>query len=159
MVPAASPAFPHKYLACATSMVHDRGVPTESQAEFLRMVPAGTRSVIRELLGQPKVSLEGLRRQCRDHTVDYVSEAALRRDLDPELARSIEAGCERLLALVEEGLPDDERAVVQAACEYYVFDDDADGDFDGLTGLDDDAEVVNAALSVFGLDDAKIEIG
>jgi hypothetical protein len=40
-----------------------------------------------------------------------------------------------------------------------VFDDDADGDFDSLTGLDDDAEVVNAALAVFGRDDAAIEIG
>ena len=149
----------HKHLASSGPLVHDRGVASESQAEFLRMVPAGTRSVIREMLRQPVVSLDGLRRQCKEHTLDYVSESALRRDLDPELARSIEGGCERLLALVEDGLPDDERAIVQAACEYYVFDDDADGDFDGLTGLDDDAEVVNAALSVFGLDEAKIEIG
>jgi len=140
-------------------MVHDRPVTSESQAEFLRMVPVGTRPVIQELLRQPVISLEGLRQQCKDHTLEYVSEAALRRDLDPELARAIDAGCDRLLALVVQGIPDDERAIVQAACEYYVYDDDADGDFDGLTGLDDDAEVVNAALSVFGLDDVKIEIG
>ena len=132
---------------------------TEAEAEFLRMVPAPARTTVLEMLGQPIVTLEGLRSQVKAHTLDYIAEAALRRDLDPELARSIEHACLQLLDLAAPGLPDDERAIVQAACEYYVFDADADGDFDGLTGLDDDAEVVNAALCVFGLDSAAIKIG
>lgn len=123
------------------------------------MVPVSTRETIAELLKQPEVSLDGLRRQIEDHTIEYMAEAALRRDLDPELARAIDRCCAQLLALVEPGLDPADRAIVQAACEYYVFDDDADGDFDGLTGLDDDAEVVNAALSVFGLESEGIKIG
>ena len=55
-------------------MSHDGRVTTESQAEFLRMVPVGTRSVIVELLRQPVISLEGLRSQCKAHTLEYVSE-------------------------------------------------------------------------------------
>ncbi|MEM6997035.1 MAG: hypothetical protein AAF721_41410 [Myxococcota bacterium] len=131
----------------------------EAQAEFLRMVPASTRDTIVEMLRQPEISVEGLRTQVADHTLEYIAECALRRDLDPELARAVEAACNRLLDLTHAEMPEPERAVVQAACEYYVFDDDADGDFDGLTGLDDDAEVVNAALSVFGLEADGIKIG
>jgi uncharacterized membrane protein YkvA (DUF1232 family) len=47
---------------------------------------------------------------------------------------------------------------VQAAVEYYVFPEDGDGDFDSVSGLDDDAEVINAALFVLGQDDDTIEI-
>ena len=131
----------------------------DAKNEFLRMVPAGTRKTMVELLRQPTVTTEGLRQQVRAHTLDYVGEAALRRDLDPELARALEEACLRLLALIDEAMPAHERAIIQAACEYYVFDADVDGDFDGLTGLDDDAEVVNAALAVFGLEEDGIKIG
>lgn len=123
------------------------------------MVPKPTRPVIAELLRQPVVTTAGLRKQVCAHALDYVSTAALKRDLDPELARNIEALCLMLLDMVEQGVSEDERAIVQAACEYFVFDDDADGDFDSLTGLDDDAEVVNAALAVFGRDSEAIRIG
>jgi len=132
---------------------------TQAQAEFLRMVPVGTRPTIVEMLRQPAISLEGLRAQVHEHALEYIAESEVRRDLDPALAHGLEAACGQLLALVEAGLPDDERAIVQAACEYFVFDDDLDDDFDGITGLDDDAEVVNAALSVFGLAASAIKIG
>ena len=132
---------------------------TKAQAEFLRMVPVGTRPTIVEMLRQPAISVEGLRAQVQDHTLEYIAECEVRRDLDPALARSLETACSQLLGLAESGLSSDERAIVQAACEYFVFDDDLDDDFDGITGLDDDAEVVNAALSVFGLDASAVKIG
>ena len=52
------------------------------------------------------------------------------------------------LGVVAHVVPDGER-----------LDADVEGDFVGLTGLDDDTEVVNAELSVFGLDDEAIKIG
>jgi uncharacterized membrane protein YkvA (DUF1232 family) len=126
--------------------------------DFLRAVPAEARDTVNELLRQPRLGIDALRRQVREHTADYL-EAARERDLDTRLAQQIERRCIALLESIRsKGVPAWQRRIVQAAVEYYVFPEDGDGDFDSVSGLDDDAEVINAALFVLGQDDDTIEI-
>ena len=125
--------------------------------EFLQAVPAEARATVTELLRQPRLSIDALRRQVREHTADYL-EAARARDLDTRLAQQIERRCISLLERVRQGVPAWQRRIVQAAAEYYVFPEDGDGDFDSVAGLDDDAEVVNAVLFVLGEEDQMIQI-
>ena len=68
------------------------------------------------------------------------------------------AGCRVKQTTTNLVAPPWQRRIVQAACEYYVFPEDGDGDFDSITGLDDDAEVVNAVLFVLGDEDNLIQI-
>ncbi len=126
--------------------------------EFLDAVPESTRSVIETLLRESDVAVDVLRRQVREHTTRFAVAAARDPALDPGLAQRIEDRCLQLLDRAERDDSDALRRIVQATCEYYVYEDDADGDFDSVEGLDDDIEVVNAALFVLGLDELSISL-
>ncbi len=47
---------------------------------------------------------------------------------------------------------------IVGAIRYFIKDNDADGDLDGPTGFDDDAEVMNAVLKAIGKEDWIIKI-
>ena len=114
--------------------------------------------MIETLLAEPDVAVDVLRRQVREHTTRFAVAAARDPTLDPSLAQRIEDCCLELLQRAERDDSDALRRIVQAACEYYVYEDDADGDFDSVEGLDDDIEVINAALFVLGLDELSISL-
>ncbi|MCO4773529.1 MAG: hypothetical protein KDA24_26080 [Deltaproteobacteria bacterium] len=65
-------------------------------------------------------------------------------------AIKVERSC---LALLDawQTLPAPGRAWIQVACLYFAASDDADDDFESVTGFDDDAEVVNHIAVLVGL--------
>lgn len=62
--------------------------------------------------------------------------------VDLNMACAIAAGCFALLDAWEQ-LDEPQRRAVQAACLYYVHQDDEEDDFSSVVGFDDDAEVLN----------------
>lgn len=134
------------------------GEDDDLEREFVRAAPAQARGTLRELLRQPRLKLDALAQQVRAHTAEYV-ELARSRELDAELAQTIEERLLSRLSRIDARSPAPLRRIVQAACEYYVFAHDADADFDSVAGLDDDAEVANALLFALGEDEDSILIG
>ncbi len=74
---------------------------------------------------------------------------------DVDMAERIATAFEALLD-AELGFADDERALIRGAVEYFLLDDDADGDMEDPVGFDDDARVLNSVLDRIGQPQFKI---
>jgi uncharacterized membrane protein YkvA (DUF1232 family) len=61
--------------------------------------------------------------------------------VDLRLAGLLADACVAMLALWND-LDEPERRAVQAACRYYVWQDDDESDFSSVMGFDDDAAVI-----------------
>jgi uncharacterized membrane protein YkvA (DUF1232 family) len=87
-----------------------------------------------------------------------IDDSARRRpDLDVNLAEAILRTCRTLLGDWTD-LSEEERRLVQLACDYYVDPYDEDGDLESVFGFDDDAEVVNLVLNELGREDLQVRI-
>ncbi len=78
-------------------------------------------------------------------------------DVDPALAQALCDASIRLLGSLNDNSPESTVRLIQAAVQYFVLEDDADGDLDSILGLDDDAQVMNAVIDKLGLSDWRVE--
>ncbi len=76
---------------------------------------------------------------------------------DVDMAERIASSFEALLD-AEIGFADDERALIRGAIEYFLLDDDADGDMADPLGFDDDVRVLNSVLDRINQPGFKIEL-
>ncbi len=130
-----------------TAIVHPDGIPKEAA------------DLWQQLLAQELVDWGTLRRQVQQYR-DRIEEKAKEREfLDLPTATAITDVLLRLLDSADETTPDDDRQLIQAAVSYFITEHDAEGDFESITGFDDDAEVVNAVLRQLGHQGWLIELG
>lgn len=88
--------------------------------------------------------------------IDHVrTHATAATDLD--MAERIASSFEALLD-ADIGFADDERALIRGAVEYFLLDDDADGDMTDPLGFDDDVRVLNSVLDRINQPDFKIKL-
>jgi len=106
-------------------------------------LPEKGRALFDELAEELPVEAVGsLREEVRAH-LEAFRTAARRNDLLPvDLAEALAAALERLLDVYPHLSPDHRRLAVGAA-RYFVSDDDARPDMEGVLGLDDDVVVFN----------------
>jgi hypothetical protein len=81
-----------------------------------------------------------------------------RGDLDVHLADCISRSCMTLLNEEWDRAEGVGKRLIQAACHYFVENDDEDRDLESVYGFDDDAEVVNAILELLNRQDLTIQI-
>lgn len=107
------------------------------------------RPVFQRLLEEAPIPPQQLGAQLRAHTEALQARGG---EVDGALAGRLQVACEALLASLTEFSGDTTRQLVQAACRYYVLEDDAQPD-SAPGGLQDDLEVVAAVARHLGLDD------
>jgi len=93
-----------------------------------------------------------------DYADEIVRVANRRGDLDINLADCIARCCLTLLNEQWDGEGDQRKRLIQAACYYYVENDDEDGDLQSVYGFDDDAELLNVILENLDRPDLAIQI-
>ncbi len=107
-------------------------------------VPEGlspsTRDSFLEYVQGPPRSRDSLKKAVKAHLTEAKLASENSDLLDLETARRLADG---LTVLLEES-GDDALRLLQGAVLYFVDDDDAESDFDSITGFDDDVEVYNA---------------
>lgn len=87
-----------------------------------------------------------------DHVRTYATAAT-----DIDMAERIASSFEALLD-AEVGFADDERALIRGAVEYFLLEDDADGDMTDPLGFDDDVRVLNSVLDRINQPGFKIDL-
>ncbi len=95
--------------------------------------------------------LAGVVRLHRDRVLDLADHRT-----DTDTARRIAASLERLLT-DGSGFAPDERRLIRGAVEYFLLNEDADGDLEEILGFDDDARIVNSVLEHIGRPDLRVE--
>ena len=106
------------------------------------------KSEIDRLVAQPAIDPATLRSQIEAHMARAQEELADRAFTDASLATRLGKACLALLDVP--GLSADQQKLVQAACRYYVEDDDEDGDFSSMIGFEDDALLFNHVAQELG---------
>jgi len=122
-------------------------LPPEARRLFARLADADTLLPPRRLADQVKGYVKLIQATAVDNpwiNVDQVK----------ELARSLMG---LLRGLTPDGPEFDHRAV-QAACRYFVLEEDGDEDMESEDGFDDDIEVMNAVANALGRDDLVIDL-
>ncbi len=125
--------------------------------QFLREIAPEARSSFAQIVGQDPVGRTRLRVEIQDYIELIKAFAADGSDVDQESARKIARGLIALLGSLTPDTPDDHRRLVQAACRYFVLDEDGDDDFDTGSGFDDDTDVFNAVAEEVGRSDLVID--
>jgi hypothetical protein len=121
-------------------------------------LPAEAVPLVRKLLEEELLPVEALRSELRAH-VARIEDAAAQGDLlDTSLAQSLATACATLIDRTSGLVAEQERKLVQVAVRYFVLDDDAEPDLDGILGLDDDAAVLNSVLRKLGHDDLIVAV-
>lgn len=124
---------------------------------LLRAIPDEAEALLRELLAEPPAPVDELLALTRAHLA-VIAEAARRFEFIPlGMARELAEVSARLIGLFD-GFDEEERRLAQAAIRYFIVDDDADSDTSSITGLDDDAAVMNAVLEALGKPEWKVEL-
>jgi len=78
-------------------------------------------------------------------------------DVDPALAQALCDASIRLLGTLTDDSPESTRRLIQGAVQYFVLEDDADGDLDSILGLDDDTQVMNAVMDKLGRAEWRVD--
>jgi hypothetical protein len=117
---------------------------------------------LREDLGRfydlPLTSKSALEALITEYADDIEQAANSRGDLDVNLADCISRSCMTLLNEEWDRAEESGKRLIQAACHYFVENDDQDGDLESVYGFDDDAEIVNAILELLNRQDLMIQI-
>jgi uncharacterized membrane protein YkvA (DUF1232 family) len=101
-------------------------------------------------------SVTSLRALVLEHAA-ALQASAVDHDVDLETAARLTSAC---LALLDEAVRRaDITPLVALACEYFVSQDDAEGDLDSFIGLEDDVLVLNAVAREVGRADVALAVG
>lgn len=122
----------------------------------MKGLPREARAVWAELVGRPSLEPDALRDALSAYRQQIQVEAERRELFDHALGLKVAGGCEALLGRWEE-LSEEGRTVAQAAVQYFLRQHDGEDDFESVTGFDDDAAVLNAALVQLGFDDLRLD--
>lgn len=98
-----------------------------------------------------------LRNEVREHLTSFEGLAKKNGLLPVDIAQELAAGLEEFLDLYAD-LSAKHRRLVIAAARYFVSEEDARPDTEGVLGLDDDIEVFNYVAEMIGQADRKIDI-
>lgn len=122
-------------------------------------IPAAARSLWRTLVEQELMSVHELFQQVHQYQRTLEQQADWDDSaIDGVLAQGLVAASLSLLGTLNDDTPDRDRKIVQAAVRYFIIDEDGDADLESALGLDDDAEVMNAALRHLGHDGWLIDV-
>ncbi len=110
-------------------------------------------------LRAPERDLVTLRAQVAQHLAHLALSASNPKTphIDLSLARKICDGCLTLLAGFDRRTRTERRSI-QAACAYFIDEDDAIHDTLSVVGLEDDAEVLNYVATLLGRRDLVIDL-
>jgi uncharacterized membrane protein YkvA (DUF1232 family) len=117
-------------------------------AAFMSEIEPDAGVVIETYIEEPRTDRAELSFAVEEY-VEHIRGSAARETVNVERAEEVAEGCRALLA----GPWDDDSGewrVAQAAVRYFLEEEDADYDMESLTGFDDDAAVVAAAVRVLG---------
>jgi hypothetical protein len=129
-----------------TDVLHVPGLPERGQRLF--------RDVARDI--DPD-DLPLLRDRVRDHLAEFHVAARFNELLPVDLAEDLAAGLERLLDAVSD-MDAPRRALAAGAARYFVSDQDATPDLEGVLGLDDDVIVFNWVCRQTGRPDLVLDV-
>ena len=119
-------------------------------------LPTELTEALTRLTAEAPIDRAELKKQVEGHIAKAETEFADRVFFDASFARQLGQGC---LALLEiDGLSAVQQGLVQAACRYFVEDEDEDGDFSSMTGFEDDAILFNHVSQALGRDDLVMTI-
>lgn len=127
---------------------------SSSIADFDAALPYDVRHLVETILHEPLLSADQVLCEVNSYTDRVRGEAAQNEHVDLPMAERIACSCRKLLEL-HEGFDNSQRRIVQAACRYFVLENDAESDLAPM-GFDDDAEVMNAAVTTLGCDELYI---
>ncbi|MFW6052129.1 MAG: hypothetical protein ACODAU_13205 [Myxococcota bacterium] len=100
--------------------------------------------------------LPALREQVQAHLAEFHAAARTNELLPVDLAESLAACLDRLLDAAA-SLPAADRALAVGAARYFVSDQDASPDLEGVLGLDDDVTVFNWVARRLGKPDLAVD--
>jgi hypothetical protein len=126
--------------------------------DLVSSLPPQVRTSVDGLLLRPTSTREHMLAELDAYTVRIDDAARRRPDLDVNRAEGIMRACRTLLDEDWGGLPDDQRRMVQLACDYYIDPDDEDGDLESVFGFDDDAQVLNLVLDALQRSELKVRV-
>lgn len=107
-----------------------------------------------QLLEEAPIALDDLRGRVQQHASELQQAGGA---VDVELAAQLADSCLGLIDSLSDFSGDTSRKLVQAACMYFVLEDDASPD-SSEGGLIDDAEVVNAVATHLDLERLVIRL-
>ncbi len=125
---------------------------------LLEALPDTLRQPVSDYYNLPLASKRELTALINDYVNEIARVAKRRGDLDVNLAGCIHRCCLTLLNERWDGEGDHHKRLIQAACYYYVENDDEDGDLQSVYGFDDDAELLNVLLQHLDRPDLVIQI-
>ncbi len=125
---------------------------------LLEALPGTLRQPVSDYYNLPLASKRELIALINDYTDEIARVAKRRGDLDVNLADCIHRCCLTLLNEQWDGEGGHHNRLIQAACYYFVENDDEDGDLQSVYGFDDDAELLNVILEHLDRPDLVIQI-
>ena len=117
----------------------------------MKGLPREARPIWAELTASPVSDVASLRAELADYRERIQGEAGRRELFDHARGLRVAESCAALLDRWGTLSGDDQR-IAQAAVRYFLRQRDGEDDFESVTGFDDDAAVMNAALEHLGFD-------
>ena len=126
--------------------------------DLVSNLPVHLRASIDSLLQRPVATRELMLAELDAYTQRIDDSVRRQPDLDVNLAEAILQACRTLLHEHWSNLSEDQRRLVQVACDYYVDSDDEAGDLESVFGFDDDAEVLNLVVDALHRSELKVRV-
>jgi hypothetical protein len=121
-------------------------------------IPPSSQALTTTLLAAQPKGKEELISALNQYATVIEQAAQQRDDLDVNLADCIGQSCITLLNENWDRAGDEVQQLIQLACEYYMEEEDGDGDLNSVYGFDDDALVLNAIAESIGRPDLSVTI-
>src|SRR5688572_11315856 len=126
--------------------------------DLVSNLPAHLRASIDSLLQRPVATREHMLAELDAYTQRIDDSVRRQPDLDVNLAEAILQACRTLLHEHWSDLSEDQRRLVQIACDYYVDSEDEAGDLESVFGFDDDAEVLNLVVDALHRSELNVRV-
>ncbi len=115
-------------------------------------IPSAAAELFARLYEEPLEETESLKRAVIDYVATFDPTSTRGQVVNPIEAMQLSRACVGLLDRTGDGAAEESRRLVQAACRYFVLEDDAMKDTQ-TGGLEDDAAVVRAVARHLGFAD------
>jgi hypothetical protein len=126
--------------------------------DLVSNLPDHLKASIDSLLQRPVATREHMLAELDAYTQRIDDSVRRQPDLDVDLAEAILQACRTLLHEHWSDLSEDQRRLVQIACDYYVDSEDEAGDLESVFGFDDDAEVLNLVVDALHRSELKVRV-
>jgi hypothetical protein len=123
----------------------------------IKGLPEPAVALFERLSAAPLESVESMKKSVIAYVATFDPTSSRGRVVDPIEAMQISRACVRMLEQTGDEAPEEVRRLVQAACRYFVLEDDAKNDGEA-GGLEDDAAVVSAVARHLGFDYLAIRV-